>query len=139
MCEKEMWLAYHGTSVPPQVVRKEGLRPICIEEVVARVKAYYNVGSEVDVLIQEHVARKRQHPFVYVTGDREIAISYAKTGGNFEQNLHWEIATYLEVDPYIPAVGFVYTVLVPERPDKEMRLSAVPAWHLWNIQKIGSE
>jgi len=83
----------HGTRINNLTELEHGLKPINIEESVAEIKRLFNVGDEVDNLLEPHIIAKKNCHFVYLTTDFAEAYCYAESGSNFENLLALEICS----------------------------------------------
>jgi hypothetical protein len=78
---KSTVIAYHGTNVDPQVIRKEGLRVVDVEAQVERLMRETN-GRKLPKWITKAIAReqeyrRRQHLSVHLTLSKDNANSYS--------------------------------------------------------------
>jgi len=105
-------MLYHGTKVPPSRILFEGLKPANIKQIINMVAAKYSIPKQLrhvfDNRIQDYVQRKQKHMFVYLTGEIDTAINYARYGSNFIGLLEIE-ACELELNGSLIKMG-IYTL-----------------------------
>ncbi len=121
-------MLYHGTSVPPTRILSEGLKPINIKQAINTVIKKFSISEDLIHIfnnkIQDYVQRKQDHLFVYLTDTIDIAIGYAKYGGNFVGLLEMEACELINITWKPNKVGYLY--LIDLEGNGEIKLPYVP-------------
>jgi len=116
---------YHGTKVKPEVIFAEGLKPCQTDLLKCE-----GLNSEID----DHIRRKRECMFVYLTDKFEEALGYARTGSNFESNVRLELG-WGKLD----GSGYVYVIDIPIVAKGEIPVKHVPPNMIMSVEEIGND